>query len=252
MKKSKLTKSEAVEILARKYPDSRCQMGKKRETGFVADLYELYERIGFSDVYTGDKNDKNNGLPFKALNRIPAYDGKNDGYHLSYLPMWRIQFENGDKAEAFPVNISDVTLERYFDYRSPDKNDKLEQHWLSEKLAKLLAENPGLVVTPLIKRTDSTPYIYGEGSYRLSDVYLGKYFRPYSEDSIISKLDYADRTPKAMSERYNTLIGSLAYSGALDDIEEMSEKEIVEKYEGLPWKETIYVEVDTCKYLEDT
>lgn len=251
MKKNKLTKYEAMEILAKKYPDSRCQMSKKRETKFVADLYELYERVGFSDVYTGDKDDKYNGLPFKVLSRIPAYDGKNDGYHLSSLPMWLIQFENGDKTEAFPFNISDVTLERDFDSRFPDKNDKLEQHWLSEKLARLLAENPGLLVTPLVKRTNRIVYLYGEGSYRLRDVYLGKYFRPCNEDSIISKIDPSDRTPEAMRERRSTLIGCLAYFRALDDVEKMSDKKVFEMYERLPWKKTIFVEVDTYKYLGD-
>ena len=65
------------------------------------------EYIGFVDTfgtpYTGEK--KYVGMKFTVLSRVKELTVDKDGADLECLPMWNIQFENGDKIAAYPEEI---------------------------------------------------------------------------------------------------------------------------------------------------
>ena len=83
-------------------------MTESEEKNFVNDCFELYEHIGFADTfgtpYTGEK--KYLGMKFTVLGRVKEItEDKENGADLECLPMWYIQFENGDKIAAYPEEI---------------------------------------------------------------------------------------------------------------------------------------------------
>lgn len=87
---------------------SRDDLSKNDERQFVKDCFDIYENIGFADTfgspYTEEK--KYEGMRFTVLVRIKEItEDKENGADLECLPMWNIQFENGDKISAYPEEI---------------------------------------------------------------------------------------------------------------------------------------------------
>lgn len=87
---------------------TRDDLTESEERNFVNDCFELYEHIGFADTfgtpYTGEK--KYLGMKFTVLGRVKEItEDKENGADLECLPMWYIQFENGDKIAAYPEEI---------------------------------------------------------------------------------------------------------------------------------------------------
>lgn len=77
------------------------------ERSFVRDCFDTYEHIGFADTfgtpYTGER--KYIGMKFVVLGRVKELAEDQNGADLECLPMWNIQFENGDTMAAFPEEI---------------------------------------------------------------------------------------------------------------------------------------------------
>lgn len=87
---------------------TRDNLTENEERNFVNDCFELYEHIGFAETfgtpYTGEK--KYLGMKFTVLDRVKEItEDKENGADLECLPMWYIQFENGDKMAADPEEI---------------------------------------------------------------------------------------------------------------------------------------------------
>ena len=87
---------------------SRDDLSEDEERNFVNDCFDTYEKIGFADTfgtpYTGEKKYK--GMRFTVLGRVKEItEDKENGADLECLPMWNIQFENGDIMAAYPEEI---------------------------------------------------------------------------------------------------------------------------------------------------
>lgn len=82
-----------------------------QERKFVNNCFFIYENIGFTDTfgtpYTGEtKYKKYTGMRFTVLGRVKEItEDKEHGADLECLPMWYIQFENGDIVAAYPEEI---------------------------------------------------------------------------------------------------------------------------------------------------
>lgn len=86
---------------------TRDNLSYEEEKSFVKDCFETYEHIGFADTfgtpYDGER--KYVGMKFTVLGRVKEITEDKDGADLECLPMWNIQFENGDTIAAYPEEI---------------------------------------------------------------------------------------------------------------------------------------------------
>ena len=91
--------------------ETRQVLTEYQERKFVNNCFFIYENIGFTDTfgtpYTGEtKYKKYTGMRFTVLGRVKEVtEDKEHGADLECLPMWYIQFENGDIAAAYPEEI---------------------------------------------------------------------------------------------------------------------------------------------------
>ena len=85
---------------------TRNDLTEDAERKFVKDCFDIYEHIGFTDTFETPYIDEKKyvGMKFTVLSRVRESTNEN-GIYLSSLPMWNIQFENGDKISAYPEEI---------------------------------------------------------------------------------------------------------------------------------------------------
>lgn len=78
--------------------------------GFKQDCFDLYEATGFLDAFDSpyDDNGEHNGMPFKVLRR--AEEGECD---LEAMPLWLVEFQNGDTAYCYPEEITKLEKSKY-------------------------------------------------------------------------------------------------------------------------------------------
>jgi len=90
-----------------KYPEYREDMSEEREKEFVSDCFDAYEKEGFAKKFWSQGGDYRHlhGKHFEVIERVPIYDGENNGADLERLPMWFIKFENGFEMAAYPDEI---------------------------------------------------------------------------------------------------------------------------------------------------
>lgn len=87
---------------------TRDDLTEDEDHSFVNDCFDTYEHIGFAETfgtpYTGEK--KYVGMRFTVLCRVKEItEDSENGADLENLPMWHIQFENGDTMAAYPEEI---------------------------------------------------------------------------------------------------------------------------------------------------
>ena len=76
---------------------------------FKQDCFEMYEQTGFIDKFDSPYDDiggglhEHNGMAFKVLRRATAEE-----CDLEAMPIWFIEFENGDTAYCYPEEICKV------------------------------------------------------------------------------------------------------------------------------------------------
>ena len=91
--------------------ETRQELTEHQERKFVNNCFFIYENIGFTDTfgtpYTGEtKYKKYTGMRFTVLGRVKEIaEDKEHGADLECLPMWYIQFANGDIVAAYPEEI---------------------------------------------------------------------------------------------------------------------------------------------------
>lgn len=87
---------------------SREHLTEEEERAFVNDCYDTYEHIGFTETFDTPYTDKEKykGMKFTVLDRVKEFSEETKkGNDLEVLPMWKIQFDNGDIIEAYPEEI---------------------------------------------------------------------------------------------------------------------------------------------------
>ena len=69
---------------------------------FKQDCFAMYEQTGFIDKFDSpyDDESEHNGMTFKVLRRATT-----DECDLEAMPLWFIEFENGDTAYCYPEEI---------------------------------------------------------------------------------------------------------------------------------------------------
>ena len=69
---------------------------------FKNDCFEYYEGCGFLDKFDSpyDQEKEHNGMSFKVLRRATTEE-----CDLDAMPIWYIEFENGDTAYCYPEEI---------------------------------------------------------------------------------------------------------------------------------------------------
>lgn len=90
----------------------REEMSREQEISFVNECFDKYEKEGFSKVFISpfDLGGKVNrqGTPFKVLCRVRPLtetDNGDETADLETLPLWKIQFEDGETMGAYPEEI---------------------------------------------------------------------------------------------------------------------------------------------------
>lgn len=85
------------------------ELSEDRFREFKQDCFDLYEATGFLDTFDSpyDDHGEHNGMPFKVLRR--AKEGECD---LEAMPLWLIEFENGDTAYCYPEEITKLESSR--------------------------------------------------------------------------------------------------------------------------------------------
>ena len=101
----------------------RCRdmMTRKEEMAYVEELFDYYEKEGFSKIFIPQSEDvideKYHSVPFKVIRRMkPELIEGDEGFEnfnpndsgwteLDLLPMWEIEFEDGKKIGAYENEI---------------------------------------------------------------------------------------------------------------------------------------------------
>ena len=87
---------------------TREDLSKEREKEWVNFCFEAYESDGFKKTFETPYTDKNKyiGKKFKVVSRVPNIeDDFDNGADLECLPMWNIEFEDGEMINAYPEEI---------------------------------------------------------------------------------------------------------------------------------------------------
>lgn len=69
---------------------------------FKNDCFNMYETTGFKEKFDSpyDEQREHNGMTFKVLRRATANE-----CDLESIPLWLVEFENGDTAYCYPEEI---------------------------------------------------------------------------------------------------------------------------------------------------
>lgn len=105
----------------------RENMTWEQEVSYVNELFDKYENEGFSKVFIspydlgGTVNRQ--GTTFKVLGRLRPMtetDNGDDTAALETLPLWKIQFEDGEIMGAYPEDIIPSEIRKNI-WRESDK-----------------------------------------------------------------------------------------------------------------------------------
>lgn len=72
---------------------------------FKQDCFEMYEQTGFNEKFDSPYDDEHehNGMAFKVIRRATTEE-----CDLEAMPLWFIEFENGDTAYCYPEEICKI------------------------------------------------------------------------------------------------------------------------------------------------
>ena len=78
------------------------EMDENQLREFKNDCFAMYEHGGFLEKFNSpyDEQREHNGMPFKVLNRATEEE-----FDLEAMPIWCVEFQNGDKAYCYPEEI---------------------------------------------------------------------------------------------------------------------------------------------------
>lgn len=82
----------------------------EEELELVEDAFNMYEAAGFLDTLNSPYEELGkNGMPFKVLRRGSYIQ---DDIDLETLPIWLVEFENGEQAFCYPEEICKLEHEK--------------------------------------------------------------------------------------------------------------------------------------------
>ena len=92
------------EIFNKKWGDKDIdEMSDEEFVQFKNDCFQLYEDTGFLEKFDSPYDDggEHNGMSFKVIRRATTQE-----CDLEAMPIWFIEFENGDTAYCYPEEIA--------------------------------------------------------------------------------------------------------------------------------------------------
>jgi hypothetical protein len=87
---------------------TRGLLSYEEEQAYVEHCFDLYESTGFAETFATPytDNEKYTGMKYTVLGRVKEWtEESKEGADLECLPMWNIQFENGETTIAYPEEI---------------------------------------------------------------------------------------------------------------------------------------------------
>lgn len=86
---------------------------------FKQDCFEMYEQGGFLDTFDSpyDEQGEHNGMTFKVVRRATTEE-----CDLEAMPLWLVEFENGDTAYCYPEEICKAEKSSRTNSRKTKKN----------------------------------------------------------------------------------------------------------------------------------
>lgn len=74
------------------------------ELEITEDAFNMYEEAGFLETFDSPYDDtrSKNGMKFKVLRRLSYVT---DDVDIENLPMWEVEFENGEHEQCYPEEI---------------------------------------------------------------------------------------------------------------------------------------------------
>lgn len=86
---------------------------------FKQDCFAMYEQAGFLDAFDSpyDEQGEHNGMTFKVVRRATTEE-----CDLEAMPLWLVEFENGDTAYCYPEEICKAEKRDRTDSRKTNKN----------------------------------------------------------------------------------------------------------------------------------
>lgn len=78
------------------------KLSEERFREFKNDCFNMYETTGFLDAFDSpyDQQGEHNGMAFKVVRRATTEE-----CDLEAMPLWLVEFENGDTAYCYPEEI---------------------------------------------------------------------------------------------------------------------------------------------------
>ena len=141
---------------------------------FKQDCFAMYEQAGFLDAFNSpyDEQGEHNGMAFKVVRRATTEE-----CDLEAMPLWLVEFENGDTAYCYPEEICKAEKSDRTDSRKTKKNTIAEVRSRAVKTIKDLMNRHGLD-TVYASDIDmiSSPIIL-EDNYDGNNTYTLKYIK---------------------------------------------------------------------------
>lgn len=193
---------------------------------FKQDCFAMYEQTGFLDAFNSpyDEQGEHNGMAFKVVRRATAEE-----CDLEAMPLWLVEFENGDTAYCYPEEICKAEKNAPTDSRKTNKNTIAEVRSRAVQTIKDLMNRHGLD-TVYASDIDmiSSPIIL-EDNYDGNNTYTLKYIKILSDSTLLfrSSSCFAERNDDEDSIPTDVLAGLADWLEANEDAlgEEDSEEE---------------------------
>lgn len=215
---------------------------------FKQDCFAMYEQAGFLDTFDSpyDEQGEHNGMTFKVVRRATTEE-----CDLEAMPLWLVEFENGDTAYCYPEEICKTEKNTQTDSRKTKKNTIAEVRSQAVKTIKDLMNRHSLD-TVYASDIDmiSSPIIL-EDNYDGNNTYTLKYIKILSDSTLLfrSSSCFAERNDDEDSIPTDVLAGLADWLEANEDAlgEEDSEEET--KNENRSARSTVTLEDILQRYF---
>lgn len=193
---------------------------------YKQDCFAMYEQAGFLDAFNSpyDEQGKHNGMAFKVVRRATTEE-----CDLEAMPLWLVEFENGDTAYCYPEEICKAEKSSRTDSRKTKKNTIAEVRSRAVQTIKKLMNRHGLDTVYVSDIDVDSSLIVLEDPYDGNNTYTLDYIQLQSDGTLQfrSSSCSAEKTDDEDSLPTDVLIGLADWLEANEDAlgEEDSEEE---------------------------
>lgn len=215
---------------------------------FKQDRFAMYEQAGFLDTFDSpyDEQGEHNGMTFKVVRRATTEE-----CDLEAMPLWLVEFENGDTAYCYPEEICKAEKKAREDSRKTNKNTIAEVRCQAVQTIKDLMNKHGLDTVYASDIDKGSSLIVLEDTYDGNNSYTLDYIQLQPDGTLQfqSSSCSAERTDDEDSLPTDVLAGLADWLEANEDAlgEEDTEEET--KNENRPARSTVTLEDILQRYF---